>query len=65
MNAKLIKKVEQLHDIKKQYNEEQDKYQYRIYVCSGAGCVSSNCAQIRAAAISEVHKIGMKDKVKV
>ncbi len=65
MNAKLIKTVEQLHNIKKQYNEEQTQYQYRVYVCSGAGCVSSNCAQIRDTVTSEIQKIGMKDKVKV
>ena len=65
MKAKTIKTVEQLHEIKKQYNDEQAKYQYRVYVCSGAGCVSSNCAQIRDTVISEVEKIGMKDKVKV
>ncbi len=65
MSAKLIKKIEQLHEIKKQYNDEQSKYKYRVYVCAGAGCVSSNCGQVRDAVVAELEKVGMKDQVKV
>lgn len=60
-----IKTIKQLEEIKKGYNDELSKYKYRIYVCAGAGCISSNCYAIRDAAVSEIEKAGLKDSVKV
>ena len=63
MKKNEIKTVAQLEEIKSKYKSDNEKYQYKIYVCSGAGCVSSNCALIRDTVISELEKAGMRDKV--
>src|SRR5512138_457703 len=60
-----IKTLDQLEKIKKRYNEELGKYKFRIYVCAGAGCISSDSLIIRDAVISEIEKAGLKDSVKV
>ncbi len=65
MKSDKIKNLKQLEEIKKEYNKNQEKYKYRIYVCSGAGCVSSNCALIYDTLVSEVQKNGMQHDVKV
>ena len=62
---KEIKSIKQLEDIKKAYNDEQAKYKYRVYVCSGAGCVSSGCADVRDAVLSALDKAGIGSDVKV
>ncbi len=60
-----IKTLDKLKEIQKDYNDNLQKYKYRIYVCAGAGCISSNCGAVRDAAISEIEKAGLKDSVKV
>jgi NADH-quinone oxidoreductase subunit F len=60
-----IKTIDQLENIRKKYNDELKKYKHRIYVCSGAGCISSDSINIRDTAISEIEKAGLKDSVKV
>lgn len=60
-----IKTLDKLKEIQKDYNDNIQKYKYRIYVCAGAGCISSNCDAVRDAAISEIEKAGLKDSVKV
>jgi NADH-quinone oxidoreductase subunit F len=60
-----IKTLDRLKEIQKNYNDNLQKYKYRIYVCAGAGCISSNCGAVRDAAISEIEKAGLKDSVKV
>jgi len=47
------------------YKRRLESYEYRILVCGGAGCVSSGCAEISAAAHSVLEKLGMSDKVLV
>ncbi len=65
MKSEKICTAEQLSDIKNRYNNELEKYKYIIYVCSGAGCVSSGCSFVRDAVINEVQNMGMKSEVKV
>lgn len=65
MKVKPIKTLEQLQDIKIKYNDEQSKYKHRVYVCSGAGCVSSNCALIRDTVIMQLEDMGLKNEVPV
>ena len=65
MKVDKIKTCEQLIDIKTSYQKEQEQYKYRVYVCAGAGCVSSNCALIRDTVLSELARNGLKDDVKV
>lgn len=45
---------EDLQAIKKARNEELLKYDYKILVCSGAGCISSNCHAVRDALIKSL-----------
>jgi len=65
MKNDVIKTVKQLEDIKTSYNEQQSKYKHRVYVCAGAGCVSSNCALILDTVTKEIENIGMKEQIKV
>ncbi len=60
-----ITAYEHLDEIKSRYNAEMEKHKYQIYVCSGAGCVSSNSALVRDAVLSELNAVGMKNSVKV
>ncbi|MDD5017650.1 MAG: NADH-quinone oxidoreductase subunit NuoF [Eubacteriales bacterium] len=62
---KAIKTIKQLENIKTAYNDEQAKYKHRVYVCSGAGCVSSGCALVRDAVLSEIEKLGLTGDVRV
>lgn len=62
---KAIKTCEQLQSIKQEYNELQERYSHRVYVCAGAGCVSSNCDVIRDTVIDEIKNLGLSDEVPV
>ncbi len=57
--------LKQLNSIRQQYIKEQQKYDYQIFVCSGAGCVSSNCGKVYDAFISEIQSKGLNGKVSV
>lgn len=63
--AKTIKTLEQLSDIKKAYLKKQSSYKYNILVCGGAGCVSSNCAEVENAFKKQLADQGIADKVNV
>jgi NADH-quinone oxidoreductase subunit F len=40
-------------------------YKYRLLVCSGAGCISSNCGEVKDALISEIKAYNLSDEVLV
>ncbi len=61
----MIKNIKDLNDIKKAYLEKTDKYKYRVLVCGGSGCVSSNCAEVKNALIDEINIKGLKNDVEV
>ncbi len=65
MKTGKIKTIDQLKEIKERYHSELEKFKYRIFVCSGAGCVSSNCGLVRDAVLSELMNFGMQNQVKV
>lgn len=54
---------EDLQDIKKKHNEELLKYDYKIPVCSGAGCISSNCHAVRDALVKSLEEHKLSDRV--
>ncbi len=58
-----INGIADLEQIKNAYNEHTAAYKYQVLVCSGAGCVSSNCAEVRDAVADELYNIGMQDQV--
>ena len=62
---KEIKSIAQLEEIKKEFLKNQEKYKYRILICGGAGCVSSNCAAIETAVKEELEAQGIAKDVKV
>ncbi|MBH1941845.1 FAD-dependent oxidoreductase [Mobilitalea sibirica] len=39
------------------------KYQYQVLVCSGAGCVSSNCSDVKDAIVDEIKKNDLQEQV--
>ena len=53
---------EDLQAIKKACNEELLKYDYKILVCSGAGCISSNCHAVRDALIKSLEEQKLTDR---
>ncbi len=55
-----INSIADLEQIKNTYNEHTPAYKYQVLVCSGAGCVSSNCAEVRDAVADELYNIGMQ-----
>ena len=65
MKSVKIKTIEQLNEVKKKYEDDQSRYLYQVYVCAGAGCVSSGCNAVRDAVISEIERSELKDKVHV
>ena len=62
---KEIRNLAQLNQIKDEYNKTLQKYDYRLYVCSGAGCVSSNCGLVYDTIVSEIQNAGLGKKVSV
>ena len=58
-----INSIADLESIKKAYNENSAKYKYQILLCSGAGCVSSDNAAVRAAVEEELEELGLSDQV--
>lgn len=58
-----IKSVEALEKIKDNYNRRLSQYKYQVLVCSGAGCVSSNCAEVKNAFIDEITANDLSEEV--
>jgi NADH-quinone oxidoreductase subunit F len=52
-----------LSRIKDEYHEELSKYKYRILLCSGAGCVSSNCQAVKEALLKSLKDSNLTEKV--
>ncbi len=60
-----IKSKDDLEYIKSKYNEILSKYKYQVLVCYGAGCISSDCKEIKKAVIDEIEINGLQDDVVV
>jgi NADH-quinone oxidoreductase subunit F len=54
-----------LDRVKEAFREESGKYKRTLLFCSGSGCVSSNCAEVRDALIAELEQAGLTDSVKL
>jgi len=63
--SKKIKSITQLEEIKNEFLKNQEKYKYQILVCGGAGCISSNCADVENAIKEELKEKGLEKEVKV
>lgn len=56
---------EDLLQIKADYNASQERYTHQILVCGGAGCVSSNCAEVEQALHEVLEASGIAEKISV
>ena len=63
--GKIIKTFAQLEGIKNEVLKNQETYKYRVLVCGGTGCVSSNCAEIEKAIKEELKEQGIEKEVQV
>lgn len=61
----IVKTISDLDNIKQRYNEKLAKYNYQILVCGGAGCISSNCGEVKAALVKSLADYNLQDKVAV
>jgi len=62
MNQK-ISSLFDLEQIKTSYDKKLAQYKYQILVCSGAGCVSSNCGEVKDAFVAEINANGLQNDV--
>lgn len=58
-----IKTAKDLKKIKNQFLEEKERISYIINVCYGAGCVSSNCKEIKDALVKSLEEYQHAGKV--
>ena len=63
--SKEIKSIAQLEAIKNEFLNDRKKYKRQVLVCGGAGCISSNCANVEAAINEELQKQGIAKDIKV
>ncbi len=65
MKEQTIHGTEDLERIRDEYNARLSRYQYRILVCSGAGCISSGCQAVKTAVLDALREIKMENNVAV
>ncbi|MHB8129632.1 MAG: NADH-ubiquinone oxidoreductase-F iron-sulfur binding region domain-containing protein [Mobilitalea sp.] len=58
-----IKTIEDLEQIKSKYNEKLNQYNYQVLVCSGAGCISSSCIDVKDAIVDEIKRNALQEEV--
>lgn len=54
-----------LQKIQTKHRAQAQKYEYEILVCAGAGCVSSDCYQVRDAVIDRLKTLSLTETVRV
>lgn len=64
INTKICS-INDLNSIKQKYHEGMKKFQHFIYICSGAGCISSNCGAVKDALMEELEIAGILSTVKI
>ena len=57
MKEKIINGRKHLEEIKEEYRKKQQQYAYSILICSGAGCISSNCGAVKDALMKALEKL--------
>lgn len=60
-----LKTNDDLIKVKKSYQEKLNKYRYHVLVCSGSGCISSNCHEVRDALLKAIKEQDLSEKVTV
>ena len=60
-----VKSAVDLQEIKTEYLEKNKTFKYRVLLCAGGGCISSNCYDIKDALLEAILDHGLEDKVLV
>jgi len=60
-----IRSISDLDRIKKNRQSFEQKFHHQILVCAGAGCVSSNCFEVRDAVIDHLRRLELDKEVRV
>jgi len=60
-----INTKEDLVKVRSSYNEAISKYNYTVLVCSGAGCISTNCHAVKDALLNSLKAHGLEQDVVV
>ncbi len=65
MSAVRIKDRADLEKVRSDFNAKMQGYKFRVFVCAGAGCISSNCHEVRDALLQCIDKYGLRHHVAV
>ncbi|NLB78100.1 MAG: FAD-dependent oxidoreductase [Clostridiaceae bacterium] len=60
-----ISTILDLERIKNDYHKHVKQYKYQVLICGGAGCISSNCADVKNSVIDEIKKHNLENDVLV
>ncbi len=52
-----------LESIKNEYKQELSKYKFQVLVCGGAGCISSNCGEVKDTLEKFIQKNNLQDEI--
>jgi NADH-quinone oxidoreductase subunit F len=58
-----IKSISNLDQIKIDYIKKRSSYRYQILICSGGGCISSSCGEVKAAILEEINQRNLENEV--
>jgi NADH-quinone oxidoreductase subunit F len=61
----LISSLENLVSIKENYTDNIGRYKYRVLVCSGAGCISSDCHAVKEALVKSLQENNISNEMLV
>ncbi len=60
-----IRTITDLNKVKEEYLNEQKNWKREILVCGGAGCVSSNCDEVKNALIDSINSNNLQNDIRV
>jgi NADH-quinone oxidoreductase subunit F len=60
-----IKSLKDLNDTKKAFRKQEAQYQFVAHICYAAGCLSSNCREVKDAFVKALEHEKLTDKVKI
>src|SRR6056297_4293882 len=63
--SKYIKSPKDLEQIKSKYKKNMEAYDYEVLVCSGAGCISSDCGKVMEALVETLKTNNLTKKVAI
>ncbi len=61
----VIRSIEDLDRVASAYRTATERCRAQVFVCAGAGCVSSRCADVKSAVEAELQTQGLADEVLV